>query len=554
MRWRTGLTLAGLLAFTRCAITGTTVSGEAAMGPAEDRGAYPAIGAGGAAGSAAAVDAGVPEKKIEKTFEAPVATTRYVWSANPKTGRVALIDAATFQIRTVEAGGMPTWLAAIPGADDRVLVINVGTSDASLITSQTNAIAERRYRVQAGANAWSVSDDGRFAIAWTDAVRVAGTSGVDLDAVDPASGFQEVTIIDLTLPPTPGAADVPPRIAVGFRPAQIVFAHGKARAFAVTADGIDVLDLSEAGNPTLAQTIAYELPPAPSPSLDAGVKIKAAKAPDVSITPDGTYAIARRDGSATLDIVDLTTAEQKTFELAGPISDATLSPDGKYGLAVIRTLSEVDVVPIPATLETIDRLGITGQTVGRALVTADAKQALLFTTVSPVDRLVSLTLATREFRAIPLHAPVAAVFPTADALHAIVLHDSYAGKEYSSPGAVSIVPLAQDRSARIEPLGAPPKQVALAPDGTSAIVTARDDRTAKYFAYVARMPSLMVDTFALASPPMAVGMVDAMGYVAQEHTEGRVTFIDLAAGTLHTVTGFELGASVYEWPARDGGQ
>ena len=41
-------------------------------------------------------------------------------------------------------------------------------------------------------------------------------------------------------------------------------------------------------------------------------------------------------------------------------------------------------------------------------------------------------------------------------------------------------------------------------------------------------------------------------FIAQEHPEGRVTFIDTASGLVRTITGFELGASVVVW-SRDGG-
>jgi hypothetical protein len=546
----------------------------------------------GATGGTAAIPA---ERKLEKTFEAPVATARYVWSANPQTGRVALIDAETFQIRAVDAGGMPTWLTAIPGQDDRVLVINVGTSDASLLTSGANTVDERRYRLHSGANSWSVSDDGHFAIAWTDAVRVAITMGGDASVgnVNRAAGFQEITIIDLTAPLKPGAADVPPRLAVGFRPAQIVFAHGAPRAFAVTADGIDVLDLGEAGKPTIKRSIRYaeEPEPLPPPVADAGQSDadaevdadvdaeagepdaapdrasdvsraevagpeSAPEAPDVSITPDGAYAIVRREGSAQLDVVDLATAEHTTYMLAAPISDATLSPDNKNAVVVLRSLSEVDVVPIPpGSINNILRLGLPGEAFGRALVTSDGKTALLFTTVSPVPQLIALDLAAREYRPIVLHAPVLAVFPTPDAAHAVVLHDSYGGTQYMSPGAFSLVPLAVERGANIKALTAPPKQVAIAPDSKTAIVTARDDATAKYLASVGQMPALTITDLTLVSPPMSAGIVGlTTGYVAQEHPEGRVTFIDFGTGALHTVTGFELGASIYQWPARDGGQ
>jgi hypothetical protein len=105
----------------------------------------------------------------------------------------------------------------------------------------------------------------------------------------------------------------------------------------------------------------------------------------------------------------------------------------------------------------------------------------------------------------------------------------------------------------MEPLAAPPKQVAIAQDGMSAIVSARDDTAGKYLTYVAKMPSLTVDQVTLASPPTAVGIASTVAYVSQEHPEGRVTFIDLGTEALHTVTGFELGASIYQWPGSDGG-
>src|ERR1051325_9401951 len=42
-----------------------------------------------------------PEMEVEKAFQAPVATERFVWAANPKTGRVALIDSQSYQVKTV---------------------------------------------------------------------------------------------------------------------------------------------------------------------------------------------------------------------------------------------------------------------------------------------------------------------------------------------------------------------------------------------------------------------------------------------------------------------
>ncbi len=42
---------------------------------------------------------GSPEQEVESSFGAPVATGRYVWIANPASGRVAYIDAVTLDIK-----------------------------------------------------------------------------------------------------------------------------------------------------------------------------------------------------------------------------------------------------------------------------------------------------------------------------------------------------------------------------------------------------------------------------------------------------------------------
>jgi hypothetical protein len=63
-----------------------------------------------------------------------------------------------------------------------------------------------------------------------------------------------------------------------------------------------------------------------------------------------------------------------------------------------------------------------------------------------------------------------------------------------------------------------------------------------------RLPTLQVDQYRLASPPLATGIVSdvGFGYVAQQHPEGRITFIDLEEGDAQTLTGFELAVKVVD--------
>jgi hypothetical protein len=151
-----------------------------------------------------------------------------------------------------------------------------------------------------------------------------------------------------------------------------------------------------------------------------------------------------------------------------------------------------------------------------------------------------------SFRVVRLYAPVLAVFPAFDAAHALVLHDVAPAGDVG--GAFSVVPLAASLPAKIVTTLAPPTSVAISPTGDRAIVTERSDAKKIYGAYLARMPSLAVDRYALASPPIATGIVGGArrAFVAQEHPEGRITFVDLDTGVARTLTGFELNARVVD--------
>ena len=79
--------------------------------------------------------------------------------------------------------------------------------------------------------------------------------------------------------------------------------------------------------------------------------------------------------------------------------------------------------------------------------------------------------------------------------------------------------------------------------------TIHDDVKHIYAVYMGLFPTLEVQRVALASPPIAAGVVDAAGrgYVAQKHPEGRITFVTLESGEARTLTGFELGSRVVDW-------
>jgi hypothetical protein len=152
------------------------------------------------------------------------------------------------------------------------------------------------------------------------------------------------------------------------------------------------------------------------------------------------------------------------------------------------------------------------------------------------------------FRVVRLYSRVLAVFSSPDARHAVVLHDKTAATatDPATPGAFSLVPIADTLPARIVAMQAAPAAVAVG--NAHAIVAERDDQANVFGAYLARMPELAEERYPLASPPIAAGLVPAANraFVAQAHPEGRLTFFDLDTGAARTLTGFELSSRVVD--------
>jgi hypothetical protein len=462
-----------------------------------------------------------PEKEVESDYEAPVATGNVVWIANPKSGRVALVDASTLQVRTVEAGNGPTYLATVPGQPvDTTLVLNVLSEDATLLRATPGGITTATFKTAKQANTLVFSNDGRFAIAWADARKVPGAPK--------AQGFQDLTVIDLTL----GTSTI---LAVGYRPVAVGFAEGssQARAHAVTQDGVAIVDLS--GPPKVTKNVALSA----TPNEDPGTR-------DVFVTRDGQRAFVRRDGSNAITVVALDSDTRTDVTLSGPVTDLDLGGAGDRAVAVVRDTAEVAVLPIadPANKTSVT---VTGETIGSVAIAPGGTKALLYTNAFAVERFSILDLAQgTAFRTVRLYSPVLGIFSAPDAQHAVVLHDQTSGPG-GSPGAFSIVPIGETLPATIVATQAPPTAVAITND--RAIIAERDDTAKVFGAYLARMPQLIVEPrYSLASPPIAVGAVPNAKrvFVAQQHPEGRLTFIDLESGAARTLTGFELSSRIVD--------
>jgi hypothetical protein len=517
-----------------------------------------------------------------------VVSGRWVWTANPDTGKVAVVDAKNFTVRLADAGQAPTYLTALPTPANasKALVINVKSQDATLLSAAdgepVNALAP--IPLQADANAWAVSKTGKFAIAWTDAQGIAA---------DSAEFFQDITVIDLS-----GKSPVPTRLVVGPLPSRVFISDDETQAFVVASSGITVINLVSANGPKVVTEEA----------VSANLK-EDATTRDVSVLPDGSYALVRHEGSATVTLVKLADGTRSDVTLPGPVTDLDLVPDGKSALVVVRgdpqppssaagagndpdagnpdastgeggsvgvdpdasapdsglatagaqnggsqvLRSTLAILPIPGIFSdpsVFDTVSV-DEVFGLVNIAPQGTQALLYTNAVASSHITVLQTAPgptfETHRLIDVHGDVHDVFPSPDGAYAIaaLLPKDMVGK----PG-FAVVPVDATLPTHTQTTEAPVFAVAQSSSPHARAIVTVSDGSANFAAYVVRMPELVVDRVTLPSRPLAgaTGLVpDAgMAYIAESHPEGRITFIDLETGVPRTITGFEIAAKVVD--------
>jgi len=554
----------------------------------------------GAIGSAGSSSALPPEKEEAQSYRAPVVSGRWVWTANPDTGKVAIVDAKNFSVRLADAGIGPTFLTALPTDANtaRALVMNVGSRDATLLrANETGAVkAIGPIPLQANANAWTVSKTGKFALAWTDSHDLM---------VDPTENFQDLSVVDLR-----GSQPVATRLVVGLVPSRVFIDDAEKQAYVVAKSGISVIDLASKSGPRVLREEAVSEDP-----LHEDVSSR-----DVSVMPDGSYAFVRHEGSAVITLVDLATGTLSSVTLSGPVTDLDLVADAKSALAVVRG----DSIPPPPPPdgeggeggdhgETTDRAGAGGEggdsagtanggtanggtanggtanggtanggtanqaeprstlailpipgiftapksfesisiaeQFGLVNIAPEGTAALLYTNASASSHLTVLETAPGasflDYRTVDVRGVVRDVYPSPDGAYAIA---SLNARESGGKPGFAAIPVRSATPVRVQTTDAPVFAVAQSGGKTPRAVVTVSDGNSSFSAYVVRMPELVVDSVKLPSRPLpgATGLVPEAGvaYIAQAHPQGRITFINLETGVPRTITGFEIAAKV----------
>jgi hypothetical protein len=454
----------------------------------------------------------LPNEAAEKpSFLTPVATGSYLWSTNPGSGRVALVDAESLQVRVLSAGLRPTYIVAVPGEQEAAAVINAGSSDASLF-HVGEEVTEQRVSLHQGANSWAVSASGRYLVAYSTAAE---------GALPVTEGLQEITVVDRSEDP-PRAT----RLTVGYRPSQVVYDEEESDLLVVDEEAISVVHLDG------------------SPEVDEWIQLGQATGRDVSITRDGAHAVVRYAGKSELDVVPIDHPEDTlSFTLPGEITDLDLTPDGR-AVGVVRDQRLMFTFEIESLLAGESKIlatYITGEIVGSVSISESGSRALLYTTALGSSRVTVVTLTETEqgqlpYRSLDASLETRGVVLSPSGNMALIL-----GEE-GATGAFSLVALEEERFPRVVGTSGSIEQVALT--DTAAIVTSAS--AAGQEAHLVDTASLSVVSRDLASPPIAAGIMTDLGqaYVAQQHAEGRVTFFDFLSGEARSLTGYELAADV----------
>jgi hypothetical protein len=530
--------------------------------PAPGGGAAPGPGPGSGAGGAAGMGGTPqppppppPETEERRDFDAPRAGARFVYVANPRRDTVAVIDSTSLAIRSVDVGDTPGTLRTLPGRDVAI-VINGGSRDATILrTEATGGTRTTTVPVVAGANALAIAPDGLHAIAWFNSA--------DRNTASPGAtggSFQDVSVITL------GQPDQSVPLTVGFRPTDVTFASDGSAAFVITEDGVSVIRFAEVRGPAVAPLVRLgdaALAPPATMSPDAGAPPAAATTSrDVSVTPDGKFALARREGSPQILLVDLATRAATTVDLGSPVTDLDLSPRGDFALAVLRQTGTVVRLALPGGFsDAAQRRSMTiagaGTTIGSAALGPDGKTAVLYTTATPVERVVLLNVDSAAVQVVPLKKGVRSVALAPDGRTALVLHT----KDPGDPRQAGIdVEVAIDRAygysvvdlgtgfAKLQLTEAAVGDLAITPDSSRAFVLLRDDMRSVRIAQRIHLTSFIVSDFPLGSPPQALAaLADSKRiFVSQAHPEGRISFIHWETDAVESVTGFELNGRIVQ--------
>lgn len=477
-----------------------------------------------------------PEEEIEADFRAPRASGRYVFVANTAEDYVVAIDSQTLSLEIVTVGRNPLNVAT-GGLTNAAMVVNQGSRDVSIIrkTSVAESVVTSLPSV-AGLDRIEISPTGIGAVVYHDFDEPMDPDGVALD------NFQDVVILDVS-----GDEDASFTRTCGYMPREVEFDETGTLGFIVTRAGVSMVDLlTTAMDPDLLPTVPYP------GSIEPDVQ-------DVDVNPTGTLAVVRLDvasESTSVWIMDLVAGDHREVVLPAIPYDVDLSPSGDFAVAVMPTLQQVAIIPLPySDVFPFMAFPVEGMYVGQAHVSDDGSKVALFSNQSDEERIGIYDVDAHAYAVHRLYKKVKTVAFTPDNEILVVIHEKEPGHaadptDYEDVAdhsyGYSLVRVS-DGYVKQQLTDAHPEPFLVHPDGSRIYLLQRRDDLDVREVQITYTDTFVVNTVQLGSPPVSLGFVPDSDkvFVSQEHNSGRITFIDQWENK-QTITGFELNDWIVE--------
>jgi hypothetical protein len=569
-----------------------------------------------------------PEQETKVDYLTPRGGDQRVYIANPTRNTVTIINSVGPTITEQVTGDTPTYVATVPGQDValvinvgshslRVIRGDTPTATSYPVVSKANAIAispdglhavvwfdsaqaasgtttasgstqevsvvnlgatggDKVYSISVGYNpstvvfssdssaAFVVTDDGiselRFASITAPGIapftRIDNGSltlvGADAGTASPDSK------VTLHAPPTDnpdgGAASLD---AEGSRPDL----GGGNRDVGVDA-GRDLGRDTGSDVITVADAITVG-PDSAAPDTASPVNLSG-KPVDISVTRTGDYAVARRQGTPVVILVDLKAKSVSTLRLSSEVTDLDLvdTAAGPQAFAVLRSESTLVRLDIPAGFTDVSHRRswpFTGSMIGSVTISAKGTYALLYTTAVASKDLAVFDLVAEQVAPAPvIHKTIRAVAIAPDEKTALVLHTR------TTPSSTSTSLSQQDiidqsygytmvnlttGFSKLITTPADPNPFIITPDSSNAFVLLRDDKASIRTVQRISLESFIQSDFNMGSPPSSISALSVKTskvFVGQVYPEGRISFINWLTDEVQTVTGFALNGRIQQ--------
>jgi hypothetical protein len=497
----------------------------------------------GSADAGASSDYGAPpapELEFNFDLKAPQASEHYVFiAATDRDSLVRITADESLEIRLIPVGGQPTTVATLAD-QDVALVINSGTHDLSIVRSTEESDIVKTLDILPYANVIRVSPDGRYAIVYY--------SEEAAESTDPVGDFQTVAVINVQ-----EDKEEVMQISTGFHITGVYFHESLAIAYLVTDDGVSVMDLEGVDDGDITPIVNVAGNPLEDPSMR-----------EVLITSSGDYAVVRNLALPQLTVVDLESGDMTSVEVAGLPTDVDLIPGSNRFLAVLREQGLAYVVDLDGVLaeeeDAVAEIDVGGSLSGAALVTPDGSRAVLYTTIGGIKALALLDLNKEGYpwQSYPVQKSVVAVAVSDAGSTAVVFHEAESfnadasGLDKTIAGAQGFTLFDLDSGYRkliqtdhywtshlfvVDSKGNDEKAYVLTPDAAQLSHSVQQIDLDTY----------IVEPLTIASAPTSMVYVPTSRKVAvaQDHLNGRLTFIDVDSGEQYSVTGYELNGLIH---------